>query len=135
MNTIVYTAIALLVLVLLVAFTTGGLGKLFGQVAATGLDEIDAAKSQCSAYCATTKLQISAQGTSAWLTSQYCRKEFSIDITGTGEEALLKCWTDPIFVKCTAKVTTPTRTISLSSDECNEEIYDFTIEAPAVQGP
>ncbi len=126
MNTIVYVAIALLVLVLLVAFTTGGLGKLFGQVAKTGLDDIDAAQSQCSSFCATTKLQISSQGTNAWLTSQYCRKDFSIDITGSGEEAVLKCWEDPIFVKCTAKVSTPTRTISLSNDECDETAYLIT---------
>ena len=118
MNTIVYVAIALLVLVLLVAFTTGGLGKLFGQVSKTGLDDIDAAQSQCSSFCATTKTQISTQGTNAWQSSQYCRKDFSIDTTGTGDEEILKCWQDPILINCKTSKSTPSGTVQLTEQDC-----------------
>ena len=121
MNTIVYVAIALLVLVLLVAFTTGGLGKLFGEVTKTGLDDIDSAQSQCSSACSSSELRVSTQGTNAWESSQYCRKEFNIDVTGRGDEEILRCWQYPISVSCN----TGKGTVQVSEQNC--KAYPETI--------
>jgi len=133
MNTIVYVAIALLVLVLIVAFTTGGLGNVFGQIAETGIDDVDTAKAQCSSICATAKTQVSSSGHTSWQTSQYCRKQFNIDTDGDGNGELYNCWESPIFISCSTSVRTPLGTFVLdtlnegdSSDggECDADLYD-----------
>ena len=132
MNTIVYVAIALLVLVLIVAFTTGGLGNVFGQITETGIDDIDTAKAQCSSICATAKTQVSSSGHTSWQTSQYCRKKFNIDTDGDGNAELYNCWDSPIFISCSTSVRTPLGTFILdtldegdSSDggECDPDLY------------
>lgn len=115
MNTIVYTAIALLVLVLLVAFTTGGLGNLYEQLTKTGLDDIDSAQSQCSSACSSSELRVSTQGTNAWQDSQYCRKKFSIDVMGMGDKEILRCWQSPISVSCN----TGKGTFQVSEQDCS----------------
>jgi hypothetical protein len=124
MNTIVYVAIALLVLVLLVAFTTGGLGKLFDQVFKTGVDDIDAAQSQCSSACSSAELRVSTQGTNVWENSQYCRKEFSIDVEGRGDAEILRCWQDPISVNCK----TSKGTVHVTEQNCKS--YPETLIGP-----
>jgi len=133
MNTIVYVAIALLVLVLIVAFTTGGLGNVFGQITETGIDDIDTAKAQCSSICATAKTQVSSSGHTAWQTSQYCRKKFNIDTDGDGNGELYNCWNDPIFVSCSTSVRTVKGTFILDTldesglvdgGECDETEYE-----------
>ncbi len=132
MNTIVYVAIALLVLVLIVAFTTGGLGNVFGQITETGIDDIDTAKAQCSSICATAKTQVSSSGHTSWQTSQYCRKQFNIDIDGDGNGELYNCWDSPIFISCSTSVRLPIGTFVLDTldegdssegGECDSDVY------------
>ena len=107
MNTIVYVAIALLVLVLIVAFTTGGLGKLFSGIAATGPEEIDSIKARCTSLCNTVKTSVTSSGASSWQTGQYCTKEFSVDLDGDnsiGAGEIINCWDSPIDVYCSVQV-------------------------------
>jgi len=127
MNTIVYVSIALLVLVLIVAFTTGGLGNLFGQITETGPTQIDSAKSRCTSICSTAKTEVSTSGHSAWTTSSYCTEEFSIDIDGSGDIApneILNCWDSPISSTCSTTSSTPIGTLSLGERECDQGKYE-----------
>ena len=126
MNTIVYVAIALLVLVLLVAFTTGGLGNLFGQVGETGPGEVDSAKARCTTICNSLKTEVATSGHSGWTTSQYCTEEFSIDIDGSGDidaNEIINCDDVPISTACSTTSSTALGTLSLTEVECNPAKY------------
>ena len=116
MNTIVYVSIALLVLILIVAFTTGGLGNLFEQVGETGPGELDSAKARCTTICNSLKTEVATSGHSGWTTSQYCTEEFSIDIDGSGDidsDEIINCWDTPIAVSCSKSLAVSGGTITL----------------------
>lgn len=127
MNTIVYVSIALLVLILIVAFTTGGLGNLFGQVTETGPGELDSAKARCTSICSTAKTEVATSGHSGWTTSAYCTEEFSVDVDGDGDissNEILNCWDSPISTDCSTTDSTALGTLSLTKVECNSLKYD-----------
>ncbi len=126
MNTIVYVSIALLVLILIVAFTTGGLGNLFGQVGETGPGELDSAKARCTTLCNSLKTEVATSGHSGWTTSQYCTEEFSIDIDGSGEiesEEIINCDDAPILTSCSTTISAAIGTITLTEEECAPQKY------------
>ena len=66
MNVIVYVAIALFVLVLIVAFATGGIGRGFKGLTTTGPGELDTLKSKCTASCSQAKATVASAGTGSW---------------------------------------------------------------------
>jgi len=126
MNTIVYVSIALLVLILIVAFTTGGLGNLFEQITKTGPTEIDSAKSRCASICGSARTDVSTNGHATWTTSQYCNEDFGIDVDGDGSitsREIKNCWESPILSSCSTTVSTPIGTLSLDEDECDADKY------------
>lgn len=123
MNTIVYVAIALLVLVLIVSVTTGSFGNLAGQFKDVTPDALESVKTKCTTMCNTAKTAVVASGTDAFGTSQYCSRTFNIDVDGDGsisDDENLPCWGDPIKVNCQATGTTATGTsITLNPlDDC-----------------
>jgi len=126
MNTIVYVSIALLVLVLIVAFTTGGLANLFDELTKTSPTEIDSAKSRCASICGAARTDASINGHATWTTSQYCNEDFGIDVDGDGSitpREIKNCWESPILSLCSTTVSTPIGTLSLGEDECNADKY------------
>ena len=126
MNTIVYVSIALLVLVLIVAFTTGGLGNLFGQITETGPTEIDSAKARCATLCGSARTDVATNGHATWPTSQYCNEDFGIDVDGDGtigSNEIRNCWEAPISSVCSTTSSTPLGTLSLRTKECDSDEY------------
>jgi hypothetical protein len=134
MNTIVYVSIALLVLVLIVAFTTGGLGNLFGQITETGPTQLDSAKSRCASLCASARTAVSTNGHAEWPNSQYCKEDFGIDVDGdgtVGSNEIRNCWESPISSTCSTTSSTPSGTLTLSTTsgfngkgECDQGKYE-----------
>lgn len=127
MNTIVYVSIALLVLVLIVAFTTGGLGNLFGQITETGPTQIDSAKSRCASLCGSARTAVSTNGHAEWPISQYCKEDFGIDVDGDGaigSNEIRNCWESPISSSCSTTSSTPIGTLSLGERECDQGKYE-----------
>ena len=94
-NTIVGLIIALSALIIIVGFTTGGLGNLFSSVSESSPDKIDTYKSNCNNLCNTAKATVSNSGIDSFSTSSYCTRKFIVD----GEE--LNCYESPISVSCT----------------------------------
>jgi hypothetical protein len=116
MNTIVYVSIALLVLILIVAFTTGGLGNLFGQVGETAPGELDSSKARCTSICSTAKINVDSNGHTTWKNSLYCTEKFNIDIDGSGDidsDEIINCWDTPIAVSCSKSLAVSGGTITL----------------------
>ena len=116
MNTIVYVSIALLVLVLIVAFTTGGLGNLFKQLDLTSPGELDSAKARCTSICNTAKTNVDANGHSTWTDSSYCTEKFNIDVDSSGDidsDEVINCWDTPIRVSCSKTLAVSGGTINL----------------------
>ncbi len=93
-NTIVGLIIALSALIIIVGFTTGGLGNLFSSVAETSPDKIDTYKSNCNNLCNSAKAAISNSGIDSFESSSYCSKKFLID----NDEK--NCYDAEINVKC-----------------------------------
>ena len=98
---IVVAAIAALVLVIVIAFTMGGLGGFFKKMtgvseeAAEGTD-VATAQSTCATLC------MQAQGITSparWKTTTYCTREFLID------SERYHCWEAPIRKTCTYSMT------------------------------
>ena len=126
MNTIVYVSIALLVLILIVAFTTGGLGNLFGQVGETGPGELDSAKARCTTLCNSLKTEVATSGHSGWPTSQYSTEEFNIDFDGSGTiepDEIITCGDSGISTSCSTTVSAASGTITLTEEECKPQKY------------
>ena len=93
-NTIVGLIIALSALIIIVGFTTGGLGNLFSSVADSSPDKIDSYKSNCNNLCNTAKSSVSNSGIDSFASSSYCSKKFLVD----NEEK--NCYESPISVSC-----------------------------------
>ncbi|MEM2873916.1 MAG: hypothetical protein QW063_00450 [Candidatus Nanoarchaeia archaeon] len=114
LNVIVLAAIAALVLILIVAFTIGGLGGFFKQITtASGIEELSTVQTACSSAC--SRAQVTATTLIQFKNSDYCKKTFTIDLNKNGKidagETGLKCWTasttvgdvtflDPIGIDC-----------------------------------
>jgi len=109
MNVIVYVAIALLVLVLIVAFTTGGLGNLFRGLTTTGPGELETIKNKCITNCENAKSQLELTGTSSWISSTYCAEKYGYDSNSDGtteSDEFFNCWEQPIGITCSTTVST-----------------------------
>jgi len=103
MNTIVYVAIALLVLVLIVSVTTGSFGDLSSQFRDIAPDELESVKTKCTTMCNTAKTSVVSTGSSSYPNTQYCTSQFDIDIDGNGIIEFgetVTCWQEPIYVGC-----------------------------------
>lgn len=126
MNMIVYVAIALFVLVLIVAFATGGIGKGFKGLTTTGPGALDTLKSKCTASCNQAKALVDSSGTDSWKTTTYCSEQYGFDSNGDGsvdDTEFLNCWESPISVKCSTTVSIPSSgTKLLSSDNPDADI-------------
>ena len=129
LNTIVLAALAVLVLLLVVGFTTGSLSKIFGgmgqQISKT---DIDVARTTCKNLC----LQLQQEAKAGILTksaaenSEYAKKTFVIDLDGDGKisssEKDIHCWESPINEKCTVSIVTPSGTIYTCEGKGNSYI-------------
>mgnify|MGYP001572128383 FL=1 len=104
MNTIILAIIAIIVLLLIVTFFTGGLSTIFGKIrdvfsGGTAGYDVDLAKTQCQSYCERAKLS----GETSQSTSTYCMQEFDIlKADGSGDTVKQKCWdrASRIFTSC-----------------------------------
>lgn len=125
MNMIVYVAIALFVLVLIVAFATGGIGKGFKGLTTTGPGELETLKSKCTASCNQARAAVESAGTGAWRTTTYCTIEYPFDENGDGtvdREEFFSCWEDPIRVDCGTTVSTAAGPKTLSATDEDSDI-------------
>ena len=121
MNVIVYVAIALLVLVLIVAFTTGGLGQLFKGLTTTGPGELETLKNKCTVNCENVRAQVDNVGTNAWSSSTYCSERYGYDSNADGttdSDEFFNCWEAPIGIDCSTTVSTPGGTQTWNEDSC-----------------
>lgn len=121
MNMIVYVSVALLVLVLIVAFATGGIGQLFQGLTTTGKGDLEVLKDKCTITCENAKSSVSLSGTSSWATSTYCTEIYGFDNDGSGtldENEFYSCWENPISIGCSTTVQTPAGAVSLDEAEC-----------------
>jgi hypothetical protein len=80
---IVIAAISALILVLVIAFTIGGLGGFFKQINIAGSDEISVVRSTCSSAC--TSAQQLSSTVDQFAQSDYCRKTFTVDLDKNGK--------------------------------------------------
>lgn len=96
---IVIAAISALVLILVVAFTIGGLGGFFKQITiAGGGEELSTVQQACSNACNTAQLSASLN---QFKVSAYCTKTYAVDLNKNGKiesnvtdkETGLNCWT------------------------------------------
>lgn len=126
---IVIAAIAALILVIVVAFTIGGLGGLFRQILAPAPIEVDTVRTACQASCdslTTISSDIAFTG------SKYCTKTYAIDVDGDGkinmndtadpQEIELNCWDSPISVTCSTTYDTAggaTKYCKVEGDACS----------------
>ncbi len=110
MNMIVFLAIALLILVLVVTFATGGITRLFGGLVSTGTGDLDRIKADCLASCTDAQSKVSTLGTDAWTATGYCTATIPFDDDGDGTidaDDYFSCWQSPIDVPCSTTVQTP----------------------------
>lgn len=102
-NVIVIAAIALVILIVIIAWSLGVFGYLFGQAktAAEITDaDIVAEQSKC------TKLCMQAQGANSpedWPNTGYC-KTIAMKITENEEIKDVYCWEDPVFQFCEVNI-------------------------------
>ena len=107
MNMIVYIAIALLVLVLIVAFVTGGFGAMFSGLSKAAPQDLEAIQSVCTNDCNKAKVLVESQGITAWFSSRYCKITHGYDLDKSGDldqTEYLNCWTSPIGISCSKTV-------------------------------
>lgn len=93
---IVIAAISALVLVIVVAFTIGGLGSTLKQIGTAGAtSDLSAIQTACRSSC--VSLQATAANVEQAQNSDYCRKSYSVDLNGNGKietgEVGVRCWT------------------------------------------
>ncbi len=105
---IVIAAISALVLILVVAFTIGGLGGFFKQITiAGGGSELSTVQSACQNACNTAQLSTSL---AQFKSSDYCSKTYAIDLNkdgkiASGNETGIHCWDAKGKVKASDKKT------------------------------
>lgn len=108
MNMIVYIAIALLVLVLIVAFVTGGFGEMFKGLSRSAPQGLETIQTVCTNDCNKAKALIET-GTSAWASSRYCSIKRGYDLDKDGDviqDEYKYCWDSPININCIKTVRT-----------------------------
>lgn len=108
-NMIVLAIIALLILVLIVAWATGAFGFLFGQtktLAGVTDADITVAQSKCSKYCLQAQAITSAD---EWINTSYCKT-----VVIKTPEKEIRCWQEPVNQFCEVSVDDKTCT----QDEC-----------------
>lgn len=128
MNMIVYIAIALLILVLIVAFVTGGFGQMFSGLSKSAPQDLETIQSVCTNDCNKAKALVETGGTSAWASSRYCSISHGYDTDKSGdldEGEYLNCWKAPVSIDCSKTVRTyddagaeSTVTCQVLMDEC-----------------
>jgi|GEM_PF-920149 len=124
LNTIVLAAIAVLVLVLIVGFTTGTLGELFkGMSTQTRAVTIDTARAECQKLCSELKLLSTRESitTDQIENSAYAKQKFAIDLNRNGRidsNETLYCWQPPINEQCVVQIITYDQQGSLVINEC-----------------
>ena len=105
---IVVAAIAALVLVLVIAFTTGGLGKLFGGITqSTQGTELTKAQTDCTKYCNDSIIGISCNGVfqDAYGTAISCSEENCKDYEGGPGECPGTGCTGDLVIYCNTTTT------------------------------
>lgn len=120
-NFIVIAVIAALVLLIVIAFTTGGLGTSFKQIFRSGQSDRQATITTCQTYCNQAKLVTTPE---QWLNTDYCTKTFDYDANGDGEidrgagsvEEALHCWDQGFDVRCSE--TLNGYTLTVENDAC-----------------
>ena len=121
MNIIVYVAIALLVLVLIVAFTTGGFQKFLRGITTTAPGELETLKNKCTTSCDNAMSQATLVGTSAWGSSTYCTERYGYDADRDGNIAsdeFFNCWSPPLGISCSVAVDTATGVETWDETSC-----------------
>ncbi len=105
MNMIVYIAIALLILVLIVAFVSGGFTQMFAGISRTAPKDLESIRSVCTNDCSKAKAAVDSIGTTAWKRSNYCDSLRKFDSDNSGDistDEAYNCWESPINVDCSA---------------------------------
>ena len=125
MNMIVYIAIALLVLVMIVAFVMGGFGEMFKGLSRSAPQDLESIQSVCTNDCNKVKASIESSGASAWASSSYAKVKHGFDINKDGDvtqDEYKYCWESPINVACTKNLfdTTGTMTHKCKESTCTE---------------
>ena len=119
---IVIAAIVALVLVIVVAFTIGGLGTFFGRIFGVGItavgESIEDVRTVCSGLCDQAK-QITTTG--QWESTRYCTRAFNVDLDANGTidagEANINCWDDEINIGCSFSISTPTGAVTCNNPD------------------
>lgn len=129
MNTIVYVAIALFILVIIIGFATGALQNLFTGITAR-TRQIDAAKEDCRIDCQTAQGAVKNYGIGEWEASSYCTDKHPVDVDDNKDtpDEYLSCWEDPIVRSCSVQVRTTENKLMLCATPLQEE-EDVTFEA------
>ena len=84
LNAIVLAVIAIIVLVLVVIFATGGLSKLFGGITTVGGQTSDLGTAQVACQSACNSLKVGASE-AMFKSSSYCTKRYTIDLNSNGK--------------------------------------------------
>lgn len=105
MNVIIIAILAILVLVIVAAFFTGGISNLMGIISGTKPDSLSTATSLCQSDCdMASAMQTPQEKTN----SRYCRETWKldadadgkVDVDAAGETKKYSCWESPISVSC-----------------------------------
>ena len=90
-NTIIVVILAILVLVILALYFTGGMRSLWERITpvpgAYEQTDVENARNACTLLC------------SADAKTSYCEREFQIKKKGSTETVTMQCWDDPIFAQ------------------------------------
>ncbi|MGC8941010.1 MAG: hypothetical protein ACP5JY_03175 [Candidatus Nanoarchaeia archaeon] len=105
---IVIAAISALVLILVVAFTVGGLGGFFKQMKIVGGGEdLSAVQTKCTTNCQKLMADPTLTDTK-FKSSAYCTEKFTVDLNKNGKiednEKNLYCHNTSINVTCTVQI-------------------------------
>lgn len=107
---IVIAAISALVLILVIAFTIGGLGGFFKQIVAPAPTDLSTVQTSCTSFCNTA--QTTAQTVDQFKNSDFCKKTFAIDLNKNGKidtgESGLHCKDTAVTVTVGTESTTQT---------------------------
>ncbi len=110
-STIVLAVIAVLILVLIVFFITGGFSKVFPAIYQQGVSNVQTAKAKCQQYLAEAQLQLSSSmnPNQDFGNTKYCKALFYIPNSqnNNNNNRGIHCWEDPINIKANFVVTTP----------------------------
>jgi hypothetical protein len=124
-NFIVIAAIAALVLVIVIAFTTGGLGTSLKQIFRSGQSDTQAIITTCDTHCNQAKLISSPN---QWTNTDYCKKTFDVDFDGDGDinveadsnEKALHCWSPGLDVRCSQTLNGYTLDVDVEGNTCRK---------------